>query len=274
MRIDQHTSSKVAFSGKSANTKIDLGLELRWNVESAPDGQFKVKQSIERITFSLTPQSGAAVMYDSRDKARPSGQARQVADAAKPLIGAEILITMDRRGQVLETAPANAAAEKLFASASAGESGVFSRQSLQTLLRQPLAILPEKPVAAGDKWSAEPREIATAAGKFQQTTEYRFAGQAEDEGKKLEKIELTATLAPAAAAAGKESNTELRLALKSHEQTGMILFSAEEGRLVRAEQVQKLATERPYRETTITVALESKQTTTIAPAGERGAPAP
>jgi hypothetical protein len=54
----------------------------------------------------------------------------------------------------------------------------------------------------------------------------------------------------------------------------MILFSAEEGRLVRAEQVQKLATERPYRETTITVALESKQTTTIAPAGERGAPAP
>jgi hypothetical protein len=262
VKIDQVTTTKVAFSGKSADTKIELGLELRWTVDSVADGQFKIKQTVERITFSLEPQTGAAVKYDSQDKTRPSGQARQVADAVKPLLGAEVLITMSNRGQVVATAPANAAAEKLFASDDP-ENGVFSRQSVETLLRQPLAVLPEKPVTDGDKWSEEPREIASAAGNFTQATEHVLAGQVEEEeGKTLAKIESKATLTPAVGGAAKAA----KLTVKSHEQTGTILFSTDEGRLVRAEQAQKLSTARPYRETVIAVALDSKQTTTIGPA--------
>ncbi len=267
VRIDQQTTSKVAFGGKSADTKIDLGLELLWTVDSAAHGQFKVKQFVRRITFSLQPQSGPAVKYDSDDKGRPASQARQVAEAVKPLIGAAVLLTMSDRGQILETTPANAAAEKLFATGG-DASSVFSRQSVETLLRQPLVVLPEKPVAADEKWSDEPRQITSAAGTFRQATEYRFVGQVEEDGQKLTKIEMTATLAPATAGVAE-------LTLKSHEQSGSILFSTQQGRLVRAEQTQKLATERPYRETMIAVALESKQTTTIAPvAGEQGESAP
>ncbi|HEX5106410.1 MAG TPA: hypothetical protein VFV87_21470, partial [Pirellulaceae bacterium] len=54
-----------------------------------------------------------------------------------------------------------------------------------------------------------------------------------------------------------------KLSLKSHEQSGHIDFSLDQGRLVSAEQSQKLATERRYRETTIAVTLSSKQTTTM-----------
>ena len=270
VRIDQQTTSTVAFSGKSAESKIDLGLELLWTVDSAVDDQIKVKQVVQRITFSLQPQTGAAIQYDSLDPARPTGQARQVADAVKPLVGAEVLMTMSDRGQIRESAPANAAAEKLFDGTASNVANVFSLQSLQTLLRQPLAVLPEKAVTADDTWSGEPREITTAAGTFQQLMEYRLVGPVEDGGRKFEKIETTAKLSPVTAGAAKAS----KLTLKSHEQSGTILFSAEQGRLVRAEQTQKLATERPYRETTITVALDSKQSTTIEPAGERRASAP
>jgi len=265
VQIDQQTKTKVAFSGKSADTKIELGLTLVWTVDSAAEGKFKIKQKVERITFSLVPQTGAAVKYDSQDKARPAGQARQVAESVKPLLGAEVLLTMDGRGQILETSPANEAAERLFA-ADDPQSGVFSRQSVQTLLRQPLAILPAKEVATGDKWSDEPREISSAAGKFQQATEHSLAGQVEEDGQKLERIEVTAKLTPAADKAGAAKTS--KLTLKSHEQSGTLLFSADQGRLVRAEQTQKLTTERPYRETTITVDLESKQTTTIGTVGE------
>ena len=239
---------------------------------TAADGQqFKVRQLVQRITFSLLPQKGDAVKYDSLNPARPTGQARQVAEAVKPLLGAEIEITMSDRGQILATAPVNAAAEKLFADVSAEQSpNVFSRQALQTLLRQPLVVLPEKPVAADDAWSDEPRKIESAAGTFMQTSKYQRAGQVEEAGQTLEKIELTAKLTPVAASATKGP----KLTVKSHEQAGTILFSAAQGRLVRAEQSQKLATERPYRETTIAVTLESKLTTTIKPAGERGASAP
>jgi len=268
VELQQQTTSRVAFSGKAADTKIDLGLELLWTVTAADDKQFKVRQVVERITFSLQPQMGAAVKYDSLNSARPTGQARQVADAVKPLLGAEIEIMMTDRGQIVTTAPANAPAEKLFAEESAEQTpNVFSRQALQTLLRQPLVVLPDKPVVADDTWSDEPRKIESAAGTFMQTTKYRRAGQVEEAGLTLEKIDLTAELTPVAAGATKGP----KLTVKSHEQFGTILFSADQGRLIRAEQTQKLATERPYRETTIAVTLESKQTTTIKPAGDRGA---
>jgi hypothetical protein len=262
VQLDQKTMSKVAFSGKSADTTIDLGLTLLWNVDSASDDQTKIKQLVQQITFSLQPQKGDPVKYDSATRIRPVGQARQVADAVQPLLGAEIELTMSGRGQIVLTAPANAAAEKLFAEESAEQApNVFSRQALQTLLRQPLVVLPENSVAADQSWTDEPREITTAAGKFSQTTTYRHAGHLEDSGQKLEKIEVTAKLTPVAVADAKEH----KLIIKSHEQTGTILFAADQGRLVRAEQTQKLSTERPYRETTISVTLESKQTTTIKP---------
>jgi hypothetical protein len=266
VRINQQTTSKVAFSGKSAESKIELGLELLWTVDSAVDDRLKVKQVVQRITFSLQPQTGTAIQYDSLNPARPTGQARQVAEAVKPLVGAEVLMTMSDRGQILESAPANAAAEKLFDEAAGKVANVFSLQSLQTLLRQPLAVLPERAVTADDRWSGEPREITTAAGTFQQVTEYRLVGPVEEGGRQVEKIETTAKLSPVTAGAAKAS----KLTLKSHEQSGTILFSPEQGRLVRAELTQKLATERPYRETTITVALDSQQSTTIEPAGEQG----
>ena len=84
----------------------------------------------------------------------------------------------------------------------------------------------------------------------------------------LTQIELAGTLAPqidaaaatpAPAAAGKKPP----LVLKSSELTGKLLFDAEAGRLVSAEQQQTLATQRPYRETTIDVKLTSTQTSTL-----------
>jgi hypothetical protein len=68
---------------------------------------------------------------------------------------------------------------------------------------------------------------------------------------------------PAPAKAGTKAAGSTALTLKSHEQSGHLLFSPELGRLVSAEQTQKLSTERPYRETTIAVTLTSKQTTTV-----------
>ncbi|MCI0357137.1 MAG: DUF6263 family protein [Planctomycetaceae bacterium] len=264
VELVQHTASKVAFSGKSADTTIDLGLTLLWTVESVTGDQLKVKQTVQRITFSLEPQKGDAIKYDSASRMRPVGQARQVADAVQPLLGAEIELTMTSRGQIVSTAPANAAAEKLFAKESSEQApNVFSREALQTLLSQWLVVLPEKAVAADETWTDEPREIKSAAGKFTQATIYRHAGQVEESGQKLDKIEMTAKLTPVAGGAAAP-----KLTVKSHEQTGKILFSANDGRLVRAEQIQKLSTERPYRETTITVNLESKQTTTLKSAGE------
>ena len=261
----QETTTLVAFSGKSAETKIQLDLEMLWTVTGVNDDGMHVTQSIRRLQFKLDSPKAGIVNYDSADKTRPTGQAREIADAIQPLLGAEVAVTMTARGEIVSAKPANESAEKLFAAQPAGDQpGVFSAKTIETLFRHPLAVLPTEAVEDGGSWTST-GQLDTAAGKFDQTTTYRLAGTLEHEGQKVARIDLLAQLTPLAkttkAAAGGP-----QLALKSNEQTGHILFSLERGRLVSAEQNQKLSTERPYRETTISVTLTSKQTTTVRPA--------
>jgi hypothetical protein len=166
---------------------------------------------------------------------------------------------MNGRGEISDAKPANESAEKLFASAEGGAPGPAGpKETIQQLLKQPLVILPEMSVAPGDGWSTI-HMLKTSLGEAKQTITYRYVGPVDEEEMKLDKIDSTTTLTPANAEAGK-------LTLKEHQQVGTILFNTAAGRVVRAEQNQKLVTERPYRETTIVVALERKTTTTISAA--------
>lgn len=253
--VAQQTSSQVAFSGKQTTTAIDLAMDLTWQVTAAGENGIAIKQTIQRLVFKLNSPKAGSVEYDSAQQANPTGPARDVAAAVKPLLGAEIELTMDDRGQVKAVKPIGEVAEKLLA-AGKEEEGVFSTKAIQQLLRQPLAILPEKPVAMGDSWT-NTAEIDAAAGRFKQETTSMLAGEVEQAGQKLLKIEQKWTLTPADPAA------KPSLTLKSHQQTGRLLFDAAAGRLASAEQTQKLVTERPYRETTIVVTLSSTQKTTV-----------
>jgi hypothetical protein len=264
VQSQQETTWVVSFSGKQAETKINLGMELLWNVASADDSEATITQTIRSVEFRLESEKGGKIEYDSSAKTRPTGQAREVATAVKPLLGAAVTIRMSPRGEVLNAQPANAAAEALFADPAPGaEPGVFSRQAIETLLRQPLAVLPEKPVAEGDPWTAT-SSLDASLGKFQQTTTYKLAGMVEQDGVQVARVEFTAAIEPAAPVA-KAATGKPILTLKSHEQSGHFLFSPVSGRLVSAEQNQSLTTERPYRETMIVVTLSSKQTTTVQP---------
>ena len=118
------------------------------------------------------------------------------------------------------------------------------------MLRRPLVVLPEKEVKAGDTWIVA-SDRATAAGPLKLETTYRLENIDE---KSLAKIAMTAKAQP-----GPGSKTSI----KEHQHSGSISFSANEGRLMQIDQKQKLVTERPYRETTITVTLDSTQTTTM-----------
>jgi hypothetical protein len=195
------------------------------------------------------------VAYDSAEKARPTGLARDVAAAVAPLLSAEILLEMNPRGEVQSAKPANEAAEKLLA-AQSDPDALGSKDAIQKLLRQSLIVLPEKAVAEGDTWTTT-TEISSALGKGEQKTSYTLAGAIEQDGATLQKIESTSKLDLMPSTA-KDATT-----IKEHAQSGVILFSTDQGRVVSSEQSQKLITERPHRDTTIVVTLSSKQATTL-----------
>ncbi len=258
--VAQQTTSDVAYSGKKVTTQIDLAMELGWTVTAADEKTIQIKQSLRRLTFKMESPKVGKVTYDSADKSRPSGQAREVAAAVAPLLSAETLLEMTPRGEVLSAKPANEAAEKLLASGSDPVDGsLVSKQAIQQLLRQSLVILPEKAVTEGDTWTSS-TDIDSALGKGEQKTTFTYAGADEDDGAKVTKIDVASKLDLAAPAAS--SNKPL---VKEHQQTGTVLFSPEQGRVVSGKQSQTLVTERPYRETMIVVTLKSEQTTTLKP---------
>lgn len=255
VNVAQQTTSEVAYSGKKVATQIDISMELGWTVTVADEKAITIKQSLRRMVLKMESPKVGKVSYDSADKSRPTGAAREVAAAVAPLLSAEILLEMNPRGEVQSAKPANEAAEKLLA-AESDPDALGSKDAIQQLLRQSLIVLPEKAVAEGDTWTTR-TEIASALGKGQQETTYRLAGIVEQEGVMLQEIKSTSKLDVTPSTA-KDAPT-----IKEHAQSGVVRFSSDQGRVVSAEQEQKLITERPYRETTIVVTLSSKQTTTL-----------
>ena len=264
LTIQQETESQVAFSGKSATTKIELAVELDWLVTAADEKEIKLKQTLRGVKLKLQSPEGGVIEYDSAAEAKPSGQAREMAESIQPLIGMELAMTMTPRGEVVAAEPANKAAEELFADGKPGEQAGASRAQVQQLLKQSLVVLPEKEVSLNDTWT-NTSKLSGAAGEFQQVTTYRLAGLNEQNGQTIAQLEMNAQLDPAAgkSAPGKKAAAG-KLRVKDHQQQGTIAFAVNEGRVTEAEQTQKLVTERPYREATIVVTLVSKQTTKMA----------
>ena len=118
------------------------------------------------------------------------------------------------------------------------------------MLRRPLIVLPEKEAKAGDTWTVS-SDRTTAAGPLKLETTYRLEGI---DNTSMARITMTAKAQP-----GPGSKT----AIKEHQHSGTISFSAPDGHLREIDQKQKLVTERPYRETTITVTLDSTQKTSL-----------
>ncbi|MBC7853764.1 MAG: hypothetical protein IAF94_10035 [Pirellulaceae bacterium] len=265
VNVIQQTTSTVTIASKPVKTTMDMTLETLWSVDSADDKQIKITQTVKRLAVKLQTGDSTPIAYDSALKTPPVAAAKEVAAAVKPLLteGSALMVTMNTRGEVL-SAQANEKLAELWKTPGAKEiGGPGGSESTQELLKRSIVLLPEKRVDAGDagksKWTKE-REVEIPIGKVKQATEFVFAGEVEEAGQKLDRIDFTSklTLVPGGA-------KSLKLTLKTQEQTGHALFSAEQGRVVSAEQTQKLVTEAPYRETNITVTVESTVRTVVSP---------
>lgn len=252
IEIAQHTTADVSYAGKRTTTQIDFTLELRWKVLSREANQTRIQQSVARVTAKLDSPAGGA-QFDSSSAGRPQGRARELAAALGPLAGASVELVLSDRGEVLELRPQGEAAEQLLNQAAPSDGGQTDA-AVRQVLRQPLVLLPDEAAAEGATWT-ESHTLASALGPAEQRTTYRHAGTTEESGQKLARLEWTAQLTLKQPPSG--------VALKEHAHSGTARFDVGAGRLVRAEQTQKLTTERPFRDTAIVVTLASRQTTTV-----------
>lgn len=258
LHVEQQSDSTVNVVNKTTKTSIEMTLDSTWLVESACGGSAKIRQTVRRVQVKVQPPDAPPVVYDTAAPGQPTGPQKDLAAAVGPLVdpAASILLTMNERGEfaAAELSPQLA---KLWAvgNGDAADKQAAAQRSLDALLKQPLVILPAKSVAPGDKWEST-RELVTPSGKFSQKAEYTYDGRQDADGKMADAISFSATLTPAAGG---------KLKIKEQSQTGTILFDGSAGRLQSSEQKQKLITETPYRDATITVTIESRIARTLTP---------
>lgn len=251
---EQQAVAHTSVASKPVRTSIETKVTMTWQVEALDDqGNATIVQTLNEILVEMDAGSGV-LKYDSSVAIKPTGPVKTIADGVMPLVGESFTVTMSPRGEMTSLKPSDKLA-KLFVGKMAEDAGGFSAQGIAKLLQQPLLLLPEKPVDAGDTWEVK-RDLPSSLGLLQQTLTYKFAGVGEGDQAKTARIELGGTIAAPPGAADKPK-------LKSNELTGLAQFDIEAGRLVEMTAKQTLELTTIYANTPLSSKTETKVTTRL-----------
>lgn len=276
--IEQELSSAIATSAREREKKQPLSQSkfawhTTWTVREVGAESATIGLVFDALAVEFRTGKSPAIRYDSRDAGEPAAAAREIAAALGALVKAEIAIRVTPRGEVRETIvpPATDTALRR-----AGASGrlreLLSADGFQRLLAQAFPLLPEKPVAAGEKWSRTV-ETTAALGKTQTTYQCQFTEVIEAEKARLAKLALSAELAFEGGKASIETKTmlgeeEVKLTTRIVEQTssGTALFDLSAGRFAQSELTQTIAFETTGQKALGWQELVTKTRLTVTPA--------
>ncbi len=250
----QTTDSLTTVNKVVARMRIVMGAELRWHVDSVEaDGAMRITQTLARLTMKMSAGGeGEDVEFDSASMEPLRGPARDIAAAARPLVGMQTHFRMTPRGEILE-ARLSEESEKVSESLAGRENVLylFSAEGLTETLRQAMPRLPEGAPQVGQSWDQTTR-VALATGKLTQQNTYTYRGPQAAQPH-LADIGLAAQLAlePAPEPAGP------RVALVDQRTSGELVFDIQTGKFHKASIRQTLVTQSPFRDEIINVQLES-----------------
>jgi len=257
--LTQETTSAITVSSKTTKTLLEMQVDLAWQIDNVADGAADITQTIDRIQLKLQPVGGEAIEYDSATMTKPVGAAKEVAAIAAPLVGAKFQIRMTDRGEIKSAEPSPEFLALLAKQTSPDAKSLFTPESVRRLLGQTLMILPEKAFAKDATWQ-DTQEAAGPLGQIKLTADFTAAGAVKRAGEMVEKITCTSTISLPSI---KPSVSKIKIKQQSH--SGTIYFSAEQGRVIEAEQSQRVVTETPYRDATIIVELDTTLRSTLGP---------
>lgn len=232
LRIDQRVEQGAKVNGQPLNTRIDLGLEIDWKVESVTDqGDAQITQTIDRVQASMETSLANRASYDSAEPKRTTAFARAVHKAVSPYLGLKLVQTITPRGEVrasrLEKAP----------EAAQPPADGLTGQGIEQLLSQAAVVFPEQALRVGDSWRQRIEAPGAPAGAVLDVT-YSYAGAQDVEGKSFDRIDVRAVLA-----APPEEDGRPSLRITDQQSAGSILFDDSTGRVVSSEMTSSATVE-------------------------------
>jgi hypothetical protein len=250
--FDQQSDVATTVSSKSTTMTVHSGMEVVWKVASVESsGNAVISQRFRRFRITLEMPKTGPIVYDSASELKPAGDAKVLADAVRPLLEAELKLTLSPRGEItVVELDENAQKAVEEASVSPALKGLLSKEGLTNIFRHALLPLPENEARPGDEWS-DTKKLDTPLGKIEQKTSYKLL-EPEAKSPDVARIESVSTLTPAA-----ENDASRTSSLKEQEQRGLFLYDVKAGEMRSAEVKQKLVTTSSLKDTPIQVRMTS-----------------
>jgi len=193
------------------------------------DGTAVVLQTIDRMRMKMESPQGISVDYDSASEEEPQGISKMMAPMFEAMVGKPISVKMNARGEVSDVKlPQGMLDQMKKVPGMEKVGGMFSEENMKQMMGN--MVLPEEPVAKGDKWSTEASMQIPMLGKGQVKVEYEYGGSETRNGKKVEKI-LTAMEMNITGTEGQV----FPIKLEGQKTTGAIYFDAAAGRFTESE---------------------------------------
>jgi hypothetical protein len=239
--MEQKMTMEMMIGAQAIKTTMNQVMDFNWDIKSVDkDGKAQMTQTITRVKLTVDGPQGKAE-FDSKDNKEPTDPiGKLLAPALKTLVGAEIAMTMDPRGQPTDIKLSDKFKEALKnnPAAQGPQAEMLSEDGIKKMMTQSGLILPEGAVKMGANWTNKAEMKLGALGKMNINTQYNYDGPETKDGKTLQKITLKPDVTLEA-----DPNAPVKTSIKSQDSKGKALFDNKEGRLVETNLTQELVME-------------------------------
>jgi len=253
---DQKMVTKMNVPGAGLQEMpMNQSAEVEWKVTDSDDKTFVVQQTIKRMKISMK-SAFVNVDYDSDGEPSTDPVTKQIAKGMEQLIGVAISSKMSRQGKVLEVMLPEELANK-----PADPASPLSGDTLKQMFEQATIDFPSDITKVGKTWK-QSAEINLNGMKMKTDVTYRYDGQVEVDGRKLEKFNLESFVTLS------EPPPGIDMTVEDNGSGGEILFDAKTGCIVSTKLTQNMKMKIKVAGQTIDQDLQGVTTTTVTPISE------
>ncbi len=242
-------TSQVEERKRTVNNELELILD--WSVISANETEFKIMQTISALrVVTKSETTGKLLELDTRKpEAAATRLEKDLMKQILPLIGAEFLVTMSRRGEILDVeVPETSLKELRKVPGSLQLRSLLTPEGIKDFYGQSIIILPDEAVSDGFEWKTT-EQLKTQMGELGRTNQYVVKAGSPAETQKV--IGLDVAVAQA------KTTEESKSKMISFSGSGEFVFDFEKGCFSSTEFSNEMRTERPYRNHTILTSVKT-----------------
>jgi len=222
----------MTFGGADVEFKFKMSADAALSVVKVEsDGSARVRVKVGRVKISLeSPTANGEFDSASKEDAEGEGVNALLAKIGKQLASLDVAFTVapDGRASDIELPKAKkmkgggGGLDKMFGD-------LFTPEQLLEAFNLPS--LPKDAVSKGDTWE-EKKTVGTPVGKISAGVKYKYEGQVDKGGKKLEKLGFIPSLKGKVGAA--DAKMPFKVNIKSSKGKGVAYFDNQAGRLVES----------------------------------------